>query len=107
MIDMNLITAKNNTIVTLHLDHEDCGSKRLSPYGELHGDDTLGLHQVAPPPHAVKYQVGHHELIVLPSKLLEDRVRHQVDGSAAVDEHPGDWLPIDVTTNVQQLQVLA
>jgi hypothetical protein len=33
MIDMNPIEAKNNTIVTLHLDDEECGSKRLAPYG--------------------------------------------------------------------------
>jgi hypothetical protein len=59
-----------------------------------------------PPPHAIKRQVGLHELIVLPSKFLEDSVRHQVDGSAAIDEHPGDRLPIDVTLNVQWLQVL-
>jgi hypothetical protein len=26
---MNPIAAKNNTIVTLHLDDEECGSKRL------------------------------------------------------------------------------
>jgi hypothetical protein len=105
MIDMNPITAKNNTIVTLHLDDEECGSERLAPYGELHGDDTPGLHRVAP--HVVKRQVGLHELIVLPSKLLEDRIRHQVDGSATIDKHPRDWLPVDVNPNVQQLQVLA
>jgi hypothetical protein len=39
--------------------------------------------------------------------LLEDDVRHQVDGSAAVDEHPGDWLPVDVPPDVQWFQVLA
>jgi hypothetical protein len=96
---MNPIVAKNNTIVTLHLNDEECGSKRLAPYGELHGDDTLGLHRVAP--HAVKRQVGLYKIVVLPSKLLKDGVRHQVDGSAAIDEHPRDWLPIDVTPNVQ------
>jgi hypothetical protein len=58
-------------------------------------------------PHAVKRKVGLHELIILPSKLLEDGVRHQVDGNAAVDEHPGDRLPVDVALNVQWLQVLA
>jgi hypothetical protein len=103
---MNPIAAKNNIIVTLHLDDEKCDSERLAPNGELHGDDTLGLHRVAPP-HTVKRQVGLNELIVLPSKLLEDRVRHQVDGNATVDEHPGDWIPIDVTPNVQWIQVLA
>jgi hypothetical protein len=35
-IGMNPIVAKNNTIVTLHLDDEECGSERLAPYGELH-----------------------------------------------------------------------
>jgi hypothetical protein len=99
MIGVNPIIAKNNTIVTLHLNNEECGSKLLAPYGELHGDDTPCLHRVAP--HAVKRQVGLHELIVLPSKLLEDGVHHQVDGSAAADEHPGDWLLDDVTPNVQ------
>jgi hypothetical protein len=64
---------------------------------------SIGL----PPPHAVKRKVSLHELIVLPSKLLEDGVRHQVDGSTAIDEHPGDWLSVDVAPNVQCLQVLA
>jgi hypothetical protein len=98
-IGVNPIVAKNNTIVTLHVDDEERGSERLAPYGELHGDDTPGFHQVAP--NAVKCQVGLHELIVLPSKLLEDGVRHHVD------EHPGNRLPIDVTLNIQWLQVLA
>jgi hypothetical protein len=51
MIDVNLIADKNNTIVTLHLDNEECGSKRLAPNGELYGDDTSSLHRVAPPCH--------------------------------------------------------
>jgi hypothetical protein len=71
---VNPVTTKNDTIVTLHIDDEERGSERLAPYGELHGDDTPGLHQVAP--HAVRRQVGLHELVVLPSKLLEDGVRH-------------------------------
>jgi hypothetical protein len=50
MIGVNPIMTKNNTIVTLHLDDEECGSKRLAPYGELHGYDALGFHQVAPTP---------------------------------------------------------
>jgi hypothetical protein len=103
---MNSITVKNNTLVTLHLDDEERGSKRLAPYSELHGDDTSGFHRVPPPPHAVKCQVGLYYLIILSSKLLEDGVQHQVDDSAAVDEHPRIWLPIDVTPNIQQLQVL-
>jgi hypothetical protein len=73
---VNPITVKNNTIVTLHLDDDECGSELLAPYDEFHGDDTLGLHRVAPPP-IVKHQVGLHELIVLPSKLLEDGVRQR------------------------------
>jgi hypothetical protein len=83
----------------LHLDDEERSSERFAPYGELHGDDTLGLHRVAP--HAIKHQVDLHELIVLPSELLEDRLQHQVDGKATVDEHPRDWLPVDVTSNIQ------
>jgi hypothetical protein len=98
---MNPIVAKNNIVVTLHLDDEERCSGRLPPYGELHGDDTPCFHRVAP--HAVKHQVGLHELIILPSKLPKDGVRHQVDDSATVDEHPGDRLPIDVTSNVQWL----
>jgi hypothetical protein len=47
-IDMNLITVKNDTIVTLHLDDEERGSEQLAPYGDLHGDDTSGLHRLAP-----------------------------------------------------------
>jgi hypothetical protein len=105
---MNSIAAKNNTIIALHFDDEEHGSERLAPYDELHGDDTPVLHRATPPPpHAVKRQVGLHEFIVLPSKLTGDRVRHQIDGNTAVDEHPGDGLPIDVTLNVQRLQVLA
>jgi hypothetical protein len=53
---VNPIAAKNNTIVTLHLDDEECCGERLAPYGELHGDDTLSLHQVAP--HNVKRKVS-------------------------------------------------
>jgi hypothetical protein len=98
MIGMNLITTKNNTIVTLHLDNKECGSKTLAPYGELHRDDASSLHRVAP--HAIKCQVGLHELIVLLSKLLEDGVRHQVDGSAVINEHPGDRSSVDMTSNV-------
>jgi hypothetical protein len=45
-------------------------------------------------PPMLKRKVGFHELIILPSKLLED-------------EHPGDRLPIDVAPNVQWPQVLA
>jgi hypothetical protein len=71
-IGMNPIAAKNNTIVTLHLDDEERGSERLAPYGELHGDDTPDFHRVAP--HTVKRQVGLHDLIILPFKLLKDRV---------------------------------
>jgi hypothetical protein len=71
-IDVNLITAKNNTIVTLHLNDEECGSEQLAPYGELHGDDASDIDQVVP--HAVKRQVDLHELVVLLSKLLEHGV---------------------------------
>jgi hypothetical protein len=48
MIGVNPIAAKNNAIVSLHLDDKEHGSERLAPYGELHGDDTLGFHQVVP-----------------------------------------------------------
>jgi hypothetical protein len=100
-IGVNPIMAKNNAIITLHLDDEECGSERLAPQGELHGDDASGLHRVAP--HAIKHQVGVHELIVLLSKLLDHGVRHQVDGSATNDEHPRDSLPINVSPSVQWL----
>jgi hypothetical protein len=53
-VDMNLITTKNDAIVTLHLDNEECGSKRFAPHGDLHGDNTSGLHRVAPTPLSVK-----------------------------------------------------
>jgi hypothetical protein len=43
-IDVNPITIKNNTIVTLHLDDKEYDSKRLAPNGELHRDDTSSLH---------------------------------------------------------------
>jgi hypothetical protein len=58
------------------------------------------------PRHAIKHQVALHELIVLPSKLLEDRVWHQVDDSITIDEYPGDRLPVDLAPIVQWLQVL-
>jgi hypothetical protein len=102
---MNLITTKNNTVVTLHLDDKERGRKQLAPYNELHGDNTLGLHLVGP--HAVKRKVGLHKLVVLPSKLLEDIIQDQIDDSAAIDEHPRDQLPVDVAPDVQWLQVLA
>jgi hypothetical protein len=71
MIGMNLIAVKNNTIFTLYLDSEECGSERLASYGELHGDDISSLHRVAAPaPHVVKHQVGLYEPVFLPSKLL-------------------------------------
>jgi hypothetical protein len=72
MIGMNPIAVKNNTIVTLHLNDEECGSNKFAPYGELQRDDASSLHRVAP--HIVKRLVGLHELIVLLSKLLEDGV---------------------------------
>jgi hypothetical protein len=51
---VNPITAKNNTIVMLHLDDEESGSKRFAPNGELHGDDISSLHQVAPTPLSIR-----------------------------------------------------
>jgi hypothetical protein len=74
IVGRNPIVAKNITIVTLHLDNEERGSERFAPHGELHGDGTSGLHRVAP--HAIRHQVGIHELIILPSKLLEHNVRY-------------------------------
>jgi hypothetical protein len=102
---MNPIAAKNNVMVTFHLDDEECGSERLGSYGKFQWDDTPGFHWVAP--HAVKPQVGLHELIVVPSKLLEYGLRYHIDDSAAIDKHLGDRLPVDVTLNVQWLQVLS
>jgi hypothetical protein len=98
MIGMNPILIKNNTIVTLHFNDEECSSKQLASYNELHGDNASGLHRVTP--YAVKHQVGLHELVVLPSKLVEDGVRYQVDDDIDVDEHSRDRLPINVTSNV-------
>jgi hypothetical protein len=83
MIDVNPIMTKNNTIVTLHLDNEECDSKQHAPYGKFHGDDTSSLHRVAP--HTIQCQVGLHELVVFPSKLLKHGIQHQVDGSTTVD----------------------
>jgi hypothetical protein len=103
VIGVNLMVTKNNTIVTLHFNDKERGSERLSPHDELHGDDTSGLHRIAP--HAVQQQGCLHELVILPSKLLEHGVRHQVDGISAIDEHP--WPLVDVASNVQWLQVLA
>jgi hypothetical protein len=54
MIFMNPIAVKNNIIVTLHLDDEECDSKRLALYGELHGDEAIGIHWVALMPLGVR-----------------------------------------------------
>jgi hypothetical protein len=59
-VGVNPIAAKNNTVITLHLDDEERGGERLPPYGELHGDDTPDLHRIAP--HVVKRKVSLHEL---------------------------------------------
>jgi hypothetical protein len=104
-VGMNPIVAKNNTVVTLHLNDKECGSERLAPYSELHGNNTLSLHRVAP--HANKCQVSLHEIIIHPSELLEDSEQHQADSSTVIDEHPRDWLPVDVALDVQWFQVLA
>jgi hypothetical protein len=53
-ISVDSITAKNNTIVTLHLDDKERGSERLALYDELHGDDTPSFHRVAPRPLGVR-----------------------------------------------------
>jgi hypothetical protein len=98
MIGVNPIAAKNNTIVTLHLDDEERSCERLAPYGKRHGDDASSLHRS---PHVVKHQVVLHKLIVFPLKLLQEGVQNQVDGSAADDEHLGDRPFIDVTSNIQ------
>jgi hypothetical protein len=45
---------KNNTIVTLNLNDEECCSERLAPYGELYGDNACSLHWAAPTPFGVK-----------------------------------------------------
>jgi hypothetical protein len=65
--------------------------------------ETTHWASIGLPPHTIKRQVGLHELSVLSSKLLEDGVQHHVDGSTAVNEHPRDWLPVNVTPNVQRL----
>jgi hypothetical protein len=55
IIGMHPITTQNNTIVTLQLDDEECGSERLAPYNELHRDDASSLHRDdAPTPFSVK-----------------------------------------------------
>jgi hypothetical protein len=62
--------------------------------------ETMPLASIGLPPHTVQHQVGLHELIVLPSKLLEHEIRHQVGGSAAIDKYPRNWPPVIVTSNV-------
>jgi hypothetical protein len=105
LIGVNPIVTKNNTIVTLHLDDEEHGSERFVPHDKLHRDDASSLHWVDP--HAIQHQVGLHELVVLPSKLVEHGVWHQIDDGTTIDEHPGDRTPVDVASNVQWLHVLA
>jgi hypothetical protein len=90
MIGVNPITAKNDAIVTLHLDDEECGSERLAP----HGDDTPGLDQAAPTLLRVRL-VFMSLSSSLPSFLKTEY------------EHLGDRFPIDVTLNIQRPQVLA
>jgi hypothetical protein len=96
---------QNNTIVTLHHDDEESGSEQLAAYGELHGDNAFDLHRVAP--HAIQCQVGLHELTIFSHKLLEHGIWHHIDGSAAIDMHPRNWPLVNVTLNVQGLQILA
>jgi hypothetical protein len=105
MIGANPIATQNNTIVTFHLDDEECGSERRAPYGELHGDDASSLHWVAL--HAVQCQVGSHDLIIFSSKLLEHRIWHQVDRNTVVDKHSRNRPRVNATSNVQRLQALA
>jgi hypothetical protein len=104
MIGVNPIATQNNTIVTFHLDDEECGSERRAPYGELHGDDASSLHWVTL--HAVQCQVGSHDLIIFSSKLLEHRIWHHVDHNTAVDKHSRNRPRVNVTSNVQRLQAL-
>jgi hypothetical protein len=54
VVGMNPIVNKNDAIVTLHLDDEECGSELFAPHGELHGDDASGLYRVAPTPLSVR-----------------------------------------------------
>jgi hypothetical protein len=54
MIGINPIVTKNNTIVNLHLNDEECGNKRLALNGGLHGDNTSSLHRVAPMPLSIR-----------------------------------------------------
>jgi hypothetical protein len=54
MINVNPIAAKNNTIVTLHLNDEEHDSKGLAPYSELHADDNASFHRVSPTPLSIK-----------------------------------------------------
>jgi hypothetical protein len=83
-IDVNSIMAKNDTIVTLHLNNEERGSERLTPHGELHGDDTLGFHRTSPPlsirlvfmtsssslPSFLKMEYGIRLMVTLPSMSI-------------------------------------
>jgi hypothetical protein len=104
-IGVNPIVTQNNTVITLHIDDEECGSEQLAPNGVLHGEDAIGLHWVAPPPHVVQCQVGLHELMILSFKLLKHVIQHQVDGSAAVGKHPKNQPFINVTSNIQRLHL--
>jgi hypothetical protein len=93
-IGMNPITTKNNTIVILHLDDEECGSKKLASNGELHRDDASSLHRVTPTQLNVR-------LVFMSSSSSPLSFLNMEYGNATVDKHLGDRPSIDVTSNVQ------
>jgi hypothetical protein len=51
-VGVNLIVAKNNTTITLHLDDEERGSERLAPM--VSSMETTPLASIELPPHAIK-----------------------------------------------------
>jgi hypothetical protein len=61
---------------------------------------SIGANALIGLPQVVLCQVGLHELVI-PSKLLEHGIWHQVDGSATIDKHLRNRPLDDVTSNVQ------
>jgi hypothetical protein len=104
-VGMNPIPPQDDTIATLHLDDEECGCQSLAPHGQLHGSNSLGSNGITTT-NVIDHHVGLDHLLVGLAHLLEKRIRHQVDYSSSIDEHPRDRCAIKMPPDVQRLQVV-
>lgn len=54
----------------------------------------------------IEGDVGLHRIFNGPSNFAAQRVRHDVDSRACIDEHPANWLAVDETLHVKRLKML-